>query len=170
MAFLGGINVGGHRVTMERLRAELATLDLREVRTFIASGNVIFDASGTASTWERRIEARLGEALGYPVPAFVRSARAVRAVVARQPFGVITPPFTHHVAFLRAAPGADVRRATEALSNRTDRFEVHGKELHWRVRGGLTDSSVKRTVLARALGQPSTTRNATSLTKLAALL
>ena len=112
---------------------------------------------------ERRIEAHLADALGYSVPTFVRSAAAVRRAVALEPFGPPAPPFTHYVVFLRSAPSAPQRRATESLTNDTDRFEVHGTELHRRVRGGLTDSSVKTNVLAKALGQPSTTRNTKSL-------
>ncbi len=137
VAFLGGINVGGHRVTMDRLRAEFETLGFSDVSTFIASGNVLFTTSASARASERRIEAHLADALGYPVPAFVRSAAAVRRAVALEPFGVPTPPFTHYVVFLRAAPSPPQRRATESLTNDTDQFEVHGTELHRRVRGGL---------------------------------
>ena len=42
IAFLRGINVGGHRVKMDRLRAIFAELGLKDVSTFIASGNVLF--------------------------------------------------------------------------------------------------------------------------------
>jgi len=166
VAFLGGINVGGHRVTMDRLRAEFEALGFSAVSTFIASGNVLFETTGSARTLEPPIEARLADALGYAVPTFVRRASAVRAAVALAPFGAITPPFTHYVVFLRAAPSEEARRATEALSNDTDQFEVHGTELHWRARNGLTGSSVKANVLTKALGQTSTTRNVKSLTKL----
>ena len=42
IAFLRGINVGGHRVKMDRLRAIFIELGLQDVSTFIASGNVLF--------------------------------------------------------------------------------------------------------------------------------
>ena len=48
LAFLRGMNVGGHRVSMEDLRAIFVELKFGNVETFIASGNVIFDTSGTA--------------------------------------------------------------------------------------------------------------------------
>ena len=116
---------------------------------------------------EPTIEARLAEQLGYNVPTFVRTASAVRKASALEPYGTIADGDTHHVLFLRKAPTASAKRATEALSNDQDRFEVHGTELHWRIHGGLTDSSVKSSVLAKALGQPSTARNTKSLRKLA---
>jgi uncharacterized protein (DUF1697 family) len=170
VAFLGGINVGGHRVTMDRLRAEFEALGFQNVSTFIASGNVLFEATGSASSLESKIEVRLAEQLGYAVPTFVRSARAVRNASALEPYGTVADGYTHMVVFLRKAPTAAAKRATEALSNDHDRFEVHGKELHWLVRGGVSDTTVKGSVLAKALGQPSTARNTKSLRKLAGML
>ena len=167
VAFLGGINVGGHRVTMDRLRIEFEALGLEDVSTFIASGNVIFATSGSTARVEATIERHLMERLGYMVPTFVRAVDAVRKAAALEPFGSIRGGDTHLVAFLRKAPGATATRATEALSNDRDRFEVHGRELHWLIHGGVSDSSVRGRALAEALGQPSTARNVKSLRKLA---
>lgn len=170
VAFLGGINVGGHRVTMARLRGEFEALGLDDVRTFIASGNVIFSTAATTAVLEPRIEAHLCAQLGYAVPAFVRTAAAVGRVAALDPFGTPAATDSCYVVFLRRKPTAAERAATEALSNEQDAFEVHGTELHWLVHGKLLDSRVKPAAMARALGQPSTTRNVTSLRKLAATL
>lgn len=87
VALLGGVNVGGHRVKMEALRALFEGLGFAGVATFIASGNVIFesdDADGAAL--EGLIERRLGEALGYRVPTFIRTLEELRAVAAYEPF------------------------------------------------------------------------------------
>jgi uncharacterized protein (DUF1697 family) len=76
VALLGGINVGGHRVAMSDLRALFESLGFASVSTFIASGNVVFDtAACDAPRLQTRIERRLGEALGYRVPASIRSSR-----------------------------------------------------------------------------------------------
>ena len=45
IAFLRAINVGGHTVTMDRLRQLFTGLGLKDVETFIASGNVIFSSA-----------------------------------------------------------------------------------------------------------------------------
>jgi uncharacterized protein (DUF1697 family) len=170
VAFLGGINVGGHRVTMERLGAEFETLGFAEVSTFIASGNVVFSAEGARAGLEPAIEAHLAERLGYPVPTFVRTARDVVRAATLAPFGEVSAPDTHLIAFLRKAPTAAAKTTVEALSNDRDRFEVHGAELHWLIHGKLLDSSVKPAALAKALDRQSTTRNTASLRKLAARL
>ena len=155
---------------MDRLRSEFEALGFHDVRTFIASGNVLFEATGSRASLEPMIEARLAEQLGYNVPTFVRTASAVTKASALEPYGDIADGNSHHVLFLRKAPTASAKRATESLSNDQDRFEVHGTEVHWHIHGGLTDSSVKSSVLAKAIGQPSTGRNTKSLRKLAAKL
>ena len=172
VAFLGSINVGGHRVTMDRLRTECAAFGLRNVSTFIASGNVIFNATARPAAVERDLAAVLGDRLGFPVPVFVRTAAAVLATASREPFGDggIAEGETHHVGFLRAAPSAAAVVAAHALSNDHDALAVVGSELHWRVRGGFASSSIKASTLVKTLGQALTVRNMTSVRKLAAIL
>lgn len=165
VAFLGGINVGGHRVTMDRLRGEVAALGYADVSTFIASGNVLFTAP-PAGEHEARIETHLGERLGWPAPTFVRTAAEVRAATALRPFGPVADGHTHMVAFCRTAPDP---AALEPLHSTVDRFVVDGRELHWHITGKLTSSTVTLPKLAKVIG-PNTTRNVTSLTRLAALL
>ena len=88
IAFLRGINVGGHRVKMDRLRAIFAELGLKDVSTFIASGNVLFTTeSGDADGLRERIESQLASQLGYEVPTFLRSPAELAAIVAFSPPG-----------------------------------------------------------------------------------
>ncbi len=165
VAFLGGVNVGGHRVTMDRLRAEVTSLGFTEVATFIASGNVIFTAPQLGDN-EAVIAAHLGAQLGWAVPTFVRPAADVIAAAELRPFG--TPPegHTHMVVFCSTVPDpADL----SSLANATDRFHPNGRDLHWLIAGGLTQSTVTLPKLARLIG-PNTTRNATTVTRLATLL
>ena len=83
-------------------------------------------ASDSRASLEPKIEARLAEQLGYAVPTFVRTTYAVRKASALEPYGTMADGDTHHIVFLRKAPTAAAKRATEALSNDQDRFEVHG--------------------------------------------
>ena len=75
VAFLRAINVGGHVVKMDRLRRIFESMRFRNVETFIASGNVIFEAAGNADVLERRIEKGLAVGAGLRgggVPAIGR--------------------------------------------------------------------------------------------------
>jgi uncharacterized protein (DUF1697 family) len=88
IAFLRAINVGGHTVTMERLRALFESFGFVKVETFIASGNVIFetDTAVTAQV-EKAIENHLRPALGFAAATFVRTQAEVAAIAAYNPFG-----------------------------------------------------------------------------------
>ena len=169
-AFLGSINVGGHRVTMERLRKEFESLGFADVSTFIASGNVSFVGRGKVEALEAKIEANLSKKLGFPVAAFLREAAAVVDIAARLPFGEELAGYSHYVGLLRSTPSAADKTTTQALSNERDTFVVRGTELHWRIHGKSLDTSVKPAVLAKAIQQPMTTRNVTSLRRFASLL
>ncbi|WP_329563646.1 DUF1697 domain-containing protein [Kitasatospora sp. NBC_01266] len=104
IAFLRAVNVGGRTVKMERLRELFAELGLRDVRTYIQSGNVFFttDADVDRAALTRRIEEHLATALGYPVPAMLRTVAELAAVVDADPFhGVeVTPDLRLCVVFL----------------------------------------------------------------------
>src|SRR4051812_41373904 len=87
IAFLRAINVGGHTVKMDHLRKLFEALEVSKVETFIASGNVIFEASTTnPQTLERQVEHHLKQSLGYEVATFIRSTSELAAVAAYAPF------------------------------------------------------------------------------------
>ncbi|MFO0676981.1 MAG: DUF1697 domain-containing protein [Polyangiaceae bacterium] len=167
VAFLGSINVGGHRVTMVDLKRAFEDLGTSDVWTFIASGNVVF--TSTKVLPEATLEKRLTAALGFPVTVFLRTEDDVRRLAKACPFEV-TSKHTHHVAMLRSAPGKATKRALEAISNATDTIVVDGAELHWRIVGKSLDTTIQPRVLARTLGGPMTARNVTSIRKFAAKL
>ena len=79
IALLRGINVGGHRVKMERLCALFGELELTNVRSFIQSGNIFFETNETdVAALAARIEAHLAMALGYAVPTFLRTPEQLK--------------------------------------------------------------------------------------------
>jgi uncharacterized protein (DUF1697 family) len=172
VAFLRGINVGGHTVKKAELCAPFESLGLADVRSFIASGNIIFDTAERATAQlEQDIERELRQALGYEVATFLRTLPEIATIAQRQPFGGDEPAAGTSliVGFLKEAPGAAVAKALVALSNDTDRFELMGRELYWLARKGMAKSTVKSSELARALGKVDiTTRNITTVRKLAA--
>ncbi|MEP6992487.1 MAG: DUF1697 domain-containing protein [bacterium] len=171
VAFLRAINVGGHTVKMDRLRTLFEELGLAEVETFIASGNVLFDAVTTSpAALEARIERHLGSALGYEVPTYLRP-HASLADVARQ------HPFEHFerdghalsIGFLKAPGDEALRTRLAALETDYDAFHVHDRHAYWLCRGRMTSASkVWGAPLDRALGTPATFRNVTTVRKLAA--
>ena len=87
IALLRGINVGGHFVKMERLRQLFAELEFSNVRTHIQSGNVFFETpEDDRATLAGRIEHHLRLALGYDVPACLRTVAELATILALDPF------------------------------------------------------------------------------------
>jgi uncharacterized protein (DUF1697 family) len=171
VALLRAINVGGHTVSMERLRGLFADLGYKNVRTLIASGNVVFDTgSKRATSLEAAIEKHLRASLGYDVSTFVRTPQEIAAVIGHEPFPRATIDQAHAlwIGFLKEPPSADAARKLAALRCATDDFNVHGREVYWLRRVTSTDSKIAGSHLERALGGPLTARNITTVTKLAA--
>ena len=170
VAFLRAINVGWHTVKMDRLRALFADLGLANVETFIASGNVLFDApSAKTEKLETRIEQQLEKALGYEVPTYIRPLEALAAVATDHPF------HTHEadghalsIGFLKSPLDSAHAARLAALANDYDDFHIHDRQVYWRCRGRMSNSKLFGKVLDRAIGAPATFRNVTTIRKLAA--
>ena len=170
VAFLRAINVGGHTVKMDRLRALFEELGLKNVETFIASGNVLFDATSADTTkLERRIEQHLEKALGYEVLTYIRPLASLASVATEH-------PFTSHeadghalsIGFLKAELDAERSAALKALANGYDEFHLSNQQVYWLCHGRMSDSKLFGKTLDRALGAPATFRNVTTVRKLAA--
>ncbi|MGI8617879.1 MAG: DUF1697 domain-containing protein [Gemmatimonadaceae bacterium] len=173
IAFLRAINVGGHTVRMEQLRALLGALGMRNVETFIASGNAIFDAAGSAVSIERRIEERLERLereLGYMVPTFLRTPAEIAAVAAHKPFrglGVVPPSAMLQVGFLKSPLEAEAHAGLMAFRDDVHDFHVRGREIYWHARERRAILQITGSKMDRVLRGPATFRNITTVRKLA---
>lgn len=165
-AFLRAINVGGRTVRMDRLRRLFEEQGFASVETFIASGNVVFEAGGTApATLEKRIGRSLREALGYDVETFLRSRAELAAIADATPFGR-EPGGTVYIGFLRAEPAAAARDALMAFGNEVDEFRVIGREVYWLAGKGMGGTTFSGARLERTLGMPTTLRNTNTIERL----
>ena len=108
IAFLRAINVGGQKlIKMEVLRQIFESLGLKNVRTYIQSGNIIFDSTSTNSTaLTRKIEKKLKDVTGHEVTVILRELSEIEGLVKQNPFGKIKPgsDAVLFVVFLSAMP------------------------------------------------------------------
>ncbi len=157
VAFLRGMNLGNRRIKNEELRAEFEQLGFEDVATFRASGNVIFGAGGNESEAKltARIEAGLGEGLGYEVTVFLRSVEEVAAIAAYQLFDAKALKASKgklQVSFLLKKPSAATQKKVLALSTNDDQLTIEGRELYWLPSGGISESSLDLKAMEAAVG------------------
>lgn len=151
------MNVGGHRITNDELRAEFQALGFREVGLFRASGNVAFVAGDEGeAALNARIEDRLESALGYGVATFLRSDEEMRALAGHAPFdpaAIESSKGKLQVIFLSARPAKAARSEVSALASDGDRLEFSaGRELFWLPAGGTLESGLDLKLIDSLLG------------------
>ena len=170
VAFLRGINLGRRRASKEQLAAIFEGLGFENVKTLIASGNVVFDAPKRAeSALTETIQDGLQAGLGFKVDTMLRSMAEVEALLDRDPFAGIevTKQTRRYVTLLSAKTTSTLKLPHEVLDgalrvlSRTDRevFSV------------VTVSEGRGTVDAMGLiekedGKTVTTRNWNTIEKL----
>lgn len=160
VALLRAVNVGGTgKLPMSDLRAMCEDAGFVEVRTYIASGNVVFESDQTASQVKDALERRLLAYAGKPVAVLVRTGAEMAQVLADNPFPQAAPNRTMAI-FLDAPPPADV---LETARRRVDEEIVVGRrEIYIHYGDGMGSSKLQ--LKAAAAG---TARNMNTVAKLA---
>ncbi len=172
VALLRAINVAGHAVVkMTDLRDAFADAGCAEVRTYIQSGNVIFDVDARrAPRVFTAIDRELAALLGAPTVVIYRTAHALDRLVAGDPFKGVATDVKRYVTFLREKPARPLRLpfvsekdGMEVIgTTSTDVFVVSRPLPNGR-------SGAPNLTLERQLKVPATTRNWNTVGRLAAL-
>jgi uncharacterized protein (DUF1697 family) len=162
VGFLRAINTPPRHVKMVRLIEVFESLGFDRVTTFIASGNVVFDAEDDSSMAER-IESALHAELGFEVPAFLRSTAEVIDVAGADPFPDADEV---EVSFLKSEPEPADARALEETAAGVDRLAVIGREVYWGHSGPRSGSKHTETRVVRTLGMMTTQRSMRTVRRL----
>jgi len=170
VAFLRGINVGGHKIIkMDALRDIFTACGFAEVQTYIQSGNVIFAAATTSTTeLETQAQAQLQATLGYTVEMFVRPLAYLPTLLEAQPFPdrQANDDSMLYITFLHQEPSVDRQNALLALANDNEQFHFAGCELYYWRRQRLDKDMFSNNLVEKLLSSPATTRNVTTLNKI----
>jgi len=173
LALLRGINVGGkNKLPMDSLRDLFVAAGCGDVRTYIQSGNVIFNADPrVVASLPGVITAGIGERFGYQAPVIVRTATQMGDVVRHNPFiaeGADTD--TLHVLFLADQPDARAVAALDPDRSPPDTFNVRGQEVYLRLPNGVGRTKLTNAYVDARLATTSTGRNWRTVTTLLALM
>lgn len=129
IALLRAVNVGGTgKLPMADLKAMAEQLGFKDVRTYIASGNLLFDAGGLSDgAVKAKLEKRLADYAGKPVGVMVRSAAEMAQVAADNPFA--KEPGNRVVAiFLDEAPPESAQTNHKNLAD--ERVAIGRREIY----------------------------------------
>jgi uncharacterized protein (DUF1697 family) len=173
VAFLRGINVGGKKlIKMEALSRVFERSGFKNVRTFIQSGNVIFDAAeANTELLTNKIEKKILKSFGEDVTVVLQTVAELEKIVRRNPFKKVKPDadVMMFVVFLSTEPNSRPKlpliSATEnlevfAIKDRAAFILCHRKKNGW---FGFPNNFIEK-----QLGVSATTRNWTTVRKIVA--
>jgi uncharacterized protein (DUF1697 family) len=153
-ALLRGVNVAGNKLAMAELVRIVESSGGRRVRTYLQSGNVVFDGAKRLAT---ELERSLLDELGVHSRVLVRSAAELARVVEAKPFAADGKAVS--VTFLASTPSAAAVRSIDPSAYADDRFAVIGAEVYLHTPSGYGRSKLNNTFWERRLSTVATTRN-----------
>jgi len=163
VAMLRGINVGpGKIVKMERLRASFEALGFDGVRTYVQSGNVIFESEQKSPTeLSDKIEEKIQHTFGFRVPVLVKTSKEMAQIVSDNPL-VKEKGIDHsklHVTFLSDAPPKTAVKVLEPLATGRERFRILNREIYLYCPDGYGNTKLSNNAIEKKLSVVATTRN-----------
>jgi uncharacterized protein (DUF1697 family) len=170
VALLRSINIGGkNRLHMKDLAAMFDHAGCSDVRTYIQSGNVVFEASDSlARRIPRLIPDAIEDRFGYRVPLVLRSAAELQDIVDRNPFLKANVDIkTLHVAFLADRPQDERISALDPDRSPPDTYIVRGREVYLCCPRGYAKSKLTNAYFDSKLDTTATVRNWKTVLKLA---
>jgi len=158
IALLRGINISGQKkIAMNDLKKVFESLKLKNVQTYIQSGNVLFEGTIDAKTIEKKIQ----EVFGFQVTVFLRSKEELRKVIAKNPFAGKDPNYLY-VTFLSDTP----KETPEITKDKAEEFIISGKEVYLYCPKGYGRTKLNNNLFERKLKLQATTRNWKTINKL----
>jgi uncharacterized protein (DUF1697 family) len=166
IALLRAVNVGGTgKLPMNELKAMCEELGFAAVRTYIASGNVVFSSPKSEAAIKSALEKRLEAYAGKPVGVLARNADEMAQVAADNPFPKLAPNRTMAL-FLDRAPAADT--LTTVRGQKDEKIKLGRREIYIHYGDGMAKS--KLVIPAAKTGTARNMNTVATLAKMAAEL
>ncbi len=169
VAFLRGINVGGHnKIKMETLREVFVALQFENVKTYINSGNVIFE---TAKTDNRKLAGKIEQEIESEfvlrVKVMVRTMSEIEEIIKNNPFaGQFENDKDLHVFFLDEELPSEKRELLLSNNNENELFAVRNHEIFCLLRVSVLDSLMGKDYIGKKLKVSATARNWRTVNKI----
>jgi uncharacterized protein (DUF1697 family) len=163
IALLRGINVGGkNKIKMIDLKAMFESLSFKNVKTYIQSGNIIFDYDATDTMkLTNKIQEKISETFGFLVKTIIRSAEDFRNIANNNPF--IKEPNIDldklYVTLMLEEPEQNTVLILDMKKEENEDFLIISKEIYLYCPNGYGETKLNNAMFEKKLNVSSTTRN-----------
>ncbi|MEZ0359324.1 DUF1697 domain-containing protein [Mycobacterium sp. SA01] len=165
-AFLRGVNVSGTTMKMADVAEALTGAGFTDVRTILASGNVLLDSGATATTVRTKAEAALRDTFGYEAWVLVYDLETLRAIADGYPFEREVEGYHSYVTFVSDGKVLDELADLAGDAGPDEKIERGDGVLYWQVpKSSTLDSAVGKTMGKKRYKSSTTTRNLRTLAK-----
>jgi uncharacterized protein (DUF1697 family) len=163
LSLFRGINVGGHHIIkMNELKKLYEMLGLKDVQTYIQSGNVVFSSDDSDVTHvQQQLMESVAQTFGFPVEIIVRTATELQDIIAKNPFQGQQDKETQWIVvmFLAAAPGNAAQENLLKTYVGPEEIFFSGKEVYIYYTNGIGRSKLSNTFIEKKLKIVGTARN-----------
>ena len=168
VAMLRGINVGGNNMLpMKDLAAIFQKAGCKNVRTYIQSGNVVFECATSIARLQTAVGAAIEKKFGFNPPLVLRQAEDLEKILRENPFLKAGEKEDElHVVFLSQEPTPEATARLEQNRVAPDEFVVRGKEIYLRLPNGAGRSKLAVVPSHPKFGVVATARNWRTVNKL----
>jgi uncharacterized protein (DUF1697 family) len=167
ISFLRGINVGGkHSLPMKELVALLEDIGCKNVKTYIQSGNAVFESSDKdLARFSKMIRAEIKKRRGFEPHILLLKFEDIKRAITENPFPEAeSDPKTLHVGFLAASPQNPDLKKLERFKSKTERFRLVDNRFYLHAPDGVGRSKLAANA-EKLLGVPMTDRNWSTVRK-----
>jgi uncharacterized protein (DUF1697 family) len=170
ICMLRGVNLAGKRkIKMDALKALYESLGLRDVKTLLQSGNVVFRTERRDMVaLTKKIESAIERKFGFHSDVILRTSSELRDVIARNPFakraGIDASRLL--VSFLVSDPGAEARENVMRIKAEPEELRIDGREVYIYFPNGMARPKLSMALVERTLKTSWTGRNWNTVRKL----
>jgi uncharacterized protein (DUF1697 family) len=172
VSFLRGVNVGGKVLKMDGLVKLYRDLGLSDVRSYIQSGNILFNVNAVRREGlEGELRRQIGDRLSFDVSVLIRSRGQLRGIVEANPF-VGRAGVEHkslYVTLLEAPIDKARAKALPHEEGTADEYAPAVSEIYLHCPGGYGKTVYSNAYFEKHLGMRATTRNWNTMARLLAM-
>ncbi|HDR6311998.1 TPA: DUF1697 domain-containing protein [Bacillus cereus] len=171
IALLRGINVGGHRIIkMADLKQMFESIELKQVKTYIQSGNIVFESEKDIDFLNKRIQSEIKNVFNLDVPVMLRTNEEFVNMIKRCPYEVdsLLEGESIHFAFLANELSEIEKNQLIMQKNETEDCYIDEKVVYLFFKNSIRNSKLMNQF--QKLHTPATVRNWRTVSKLKAIV